>query len=219
MASSVSSPRSLSCAAARPLVRPLQAHRLTLVAAALLTGSIGALAQTSAGASTGASASAGADQRSSDASTALPQVTVRGSNGQSSLTVGGFGDTPVAKLPMQASVLTSDQLADRGLRALSGLTAVDASVGDSYNSSGYVSYLKIRGYDLDNRFNYRRDGLPINAETAINLSNKSSLEVLKGTSGMQAGTSAPGGLVNLVVKRPTVELTTVTRGVSDRGTT
>ncbi len=60
----------------------------------------------------------------------------------------------------------------------------------------------MRGFTLDNRFNYRRDGLPINAETAIALDNKERLEVLKGTSGIQAGTSAPGGLVNLVVKRP-----------------
>jgi outer membrane receptor protein involved in Fe transport len=57
-------------------------------------------------------------------------------------------------------------------------------------------------YTLDNRYNYRRDGLPINAETAIALDNKERLELLKGTSGLQAGTSAPGGLVNLVVKRP-----------------
>ncbi|HEY6087137.1 MAG TPA: TonB-dependent receptor, partial [Burkholderiaceae bacterium] len=60
----------------------------------------------------------------------------------------------------------------------------------------------VRGYTLDNRSNYRRDGLPINAETVIGQANKQSLEVLKGTSGLQAGTSSPGGLLNLVVKRP-----------------
>jgi iron complex outermembrane recepter protein len=60
----------------------------------------------------------------------------------------------------------------------------------------------VRGHTLDNRYNYRRDGLPINAETVIGAANKQRLEVLKGTSGLQAGTSAPGGLLNLVVKRP-----------------
>jgi len=44
--------------------------------------------------------------------------------------------------------------------------------------------------------------LPINAETSIALDNKARIEVLKGTSGIQSGTSAPGGLVNYVVKRP-----------------
>ena len=150
-------------------------------------------------------------------SPALPSVVVKGS-AEAPATVGGFGDTPVAKLPMQASVVSAEQLTDRGLTSLAGLTLLDASVGDSYNSAGYVSYLKIRGYDLDNRFNFRRDGLPINAETALPLANKSSLEALKGTSGIQAGTSAPGGLVNLVVKRPTTELTSVMLGVSERGT-
>ena len=151
------------------------------------------------------------------AAPALPSVVIKGS-AEAPATVGGFGDTPVAKLPMQASIVSAEQLTDRGLTSLAGLTLLDASVGDSYNSAGYVSYLKIRGYDLDNRFNFRRDGLPINAETALPLANKSSLEVLKGTSGIQAGTSAPGGLVNLVVKRPTTELTSVTLGVSERGT-
>ena len=60
----------------------------------------------------------------------------------------------------------------------------------------------MRGFTLDNRFNYRREGLPINAETTIPLDNKERIEILKGTSGIQAGTSAPGGLVNLLVKRP-----------------
>ena len=51
-------------------------------------------------------------------------------------------------------------------------------------------------------YSYRREGLPYNAETRIPLDNKSSLELFKGTSGIQVGISAPGGLVNLVVKRP-----------------
>ncbi len=57
---------------------------------------------------------------------------------------------------------------------------------------------------LDQRYNYRREGLPITAETVIPLANKERIEILKGTSGIQAGTSSPGGLVNYVVKRPTL---------------
>ncbi|MDC8786720.1 TonB-dependent siderophore receptor [Roseateles koreensis] len=148
----------------------------------------------------------------------LPLVTITGRAADAPVNVGGFGETPIAKLPLQAAVLSADRLLDAGITALSGLTDADASVSDAYNAAGYVSYLKIRGYDLDNRFNYRRDGMPINAETALNLANKSSVEIFKGTSGIQAGTSAPGGLVNLIVKRPTSNLTTLTAGVSQRGT-
>ncbi len=124
--------------------------------------------------------------------------------GRSTGTAGlaGFGDTPLAKAPLQASVIGQGLLADQGISQISGLTRLDASVSDAYNAEGYWSILSVRGYTLDNRFNVRRDGLPINAETAIALDNKDRLEVLKGTSGVQAGTSAPGGLLNLVVKRP-----------------
>ena len=117
-------------------------------------------------------------------------------------TVSGWGDTPLAKTPIQASVFGSEQLKDGGVQRLSDLTAVDPAVSDAYNAEGYWDFLTVRGYVIDNRFNFRRDGLPINAETSIPLDNKARIEILKGTSGMQAGTSAPGGLVNYVVKRP-----------------
>jgi iron complex outermembrane receptor protein len=116
--------------------------------------------------------------------------------------VAGFGDTPLASAPLQASIVGQQQLADAGITSIGALTKADASLGDAYNADGYWASLSARGYTLDNRYNYRRDGLPINAETAIALDNKERLELLKGTSGLQAGTSAPGGLVNLVVKRP-----------------
>jgi len=120
-----------------------------------------------------------------------------------SASVVGFGDVPLSSAPLQASLFGSRQLQDAGIGSLGGLTRLDASLGDAYNAEGYWSILSARGYTLDNRSNYRRDGLPINAETAIALDNKERLELLKGTSGIQAGTSAPGGLMNLVVKRPT----------------
>ena len=148
----------------------------------------------------------------------LPTVTIT-RPAEAPVSIGGFGDTPVAKLPLQASVISDERLADLGISAVAGITRIDASISDAYNAQGYISYLKIRGFDLDNRFNYRRDGLPINAETALPLGNKSAIEVLKGTSGIQAGTSAPGGLVNLIVKRPiATDSTTVGLALSERGT-
>lgn len=116
--------------------------------------------------------------------------------------VSGWGDVPLSKTPLQASVFTTEQLRDIGAQRLSDLVGIDPAVSDAYNSEGYWDALTVRGYVLDNRFNYRRDGLPINAETSIPLDNKSRIEILKGTSGMQSGTSAPGGLANFVVKRP-----------------
>jgi len=130
--------------------------------------------------------------------------------------VGGFADPP-ATLPMHSLVLSAEQLRDAGVGSLSGLSALDAAISDAYNSPGYWSQLTARGFVLDNRGNYRRDGLPINAETAIPLGNKERVEVLLGTSGIQAGTSAPGGLVNLVVKRPGAALREAVVEVRERG--
>ena len=131
------------------------------------------------------------------------------------LAVGGFGNQPLSDSPMQASVFDADALYRAG--NLAGLTALDAGVSDAYNAVGYWSSLTVRGFVLDNRSNYRRDGLPINAETAIGLQNKERVEILKGTSGVQAGVSAPGGLVNMIVKRPTERLRQVGLGLNQEG--
>lgn len=148
----------------------------------------------------------------------LPPVSVTGKATETAPGLAGFSDPP-ARLPMQAISLSAERLADSGIEQLSGLTKLDASVSDSYNAIGYWSQLKVRGFDLDNRFNLRRDGLPINGETSLSLANKAAVEVLKGSSGMQAGTSAPAGLVNLVVKRPLAEdATTLVLGAIQGGT-
>jgi iron complex outermembrane receptor protein len=143
-----------------------------------------------------------ADIGSSSTSNAPQTITVSGRSAGNAASVAGFGDVPLSRAPFSATVITLGQLQDAGIAGIGDLTRVDAGTTDAYNAPGYWGQLAVRGFTLDNRFNYRRDGLPINAETAIAQGNKQALEILKGTSGLQAGTSAPGGLVNLVVKRP-----------------
>ncbi len=116
--------------------------------------------------------------------------------------VAGWGDTPLSKAPLQATAIDAVQIRDAGSRRLSDLARFDPSVSEAYDTEGYIDYFTLRGFVIDNRFNFRRDGLPINAETVIPIDNKARVDVLKGLSGMQAGTSAPGGLVDLIVKRP-----------------
>ena len=115
--------------------------------------------------------------------------------------VSGFGDVPAHELPFSTTVIDQNTLQDIGARRVSDALRLDASVTDSYNSPAYWDMLSVRGFTLDNRYNYRREGLPISAETMIPMDNKERIELLKGTSGIQAGTSSPGGLVNYVVKR------------------
>lgn len=157
-----------------------------------------------------------AQQAAAGSGAASSTVTVTGRT-DAPLGVGGFGE-PLSRSPLQASVLGSGALRDAGVGNLAGISVLDAGVSDAYNSEGYWSQLSVRGYVLDPRANYRRDGLPINAETALSLANKDRVEVLKGISGMQAGTSAPGGLVNLVVKRPVAGLREVSLGWTESNT-
>ena len=129
-------------------------------------------------------------------------ITITGSSSRQSASVSGFGDIPLGRSPFSATVISTQQLQDAGIASLADITQLDAGITDAYNAPGYWGQVAVRGFTLDNRFNFRRDGLPVNAETVLPTGNKAAVELLKGASGIQAGTSAPGGLLNLVVKRP-----------------
>ena len=151
------------------------------------------------------------------ASPATQTVTVSGRNANAAVSLAGFGEVPLSRAPFSATVLDVGLMQDAGITGIANLTRLDAGITDAYNAPGYIGQLAVRGFTLDNRFNYRRDGLPINAETVIAQGNKQAIEILKGTSGLQAGTSAPGGLVNLVVKRPRERVQTATLGWEQDG--
>jgi iron complex outermembrane recepter protein len=144
-----------------------------------------------------------AAENSAAAEAPLQSVTITGRTSRLNVAdVAGFAAVPLAQSPYSGSVINLRQLQEASIHSLGDVTRLDASTTDAYNAPGYWGQLAVRGYTLDPRFNFRRDGLPINAETVLATANKQALEVLKGVSGLQAGTSSPGGLVNLVVKRP-----------------
>ena len=132
----------------------------------------------------------------------LSPVTISAPAPRAQISIGGFGDQPLRETPISATVIDSAQIKSSGAQRLADLYKFESSVSDAYNAVGYVDYATVRGFVIDNKFNFRRDGLPISGDTAIGLANKDRVEILKGTSGIQAGTSAPGGLLNYVIKRP-----------------
>jgi iron complex outermembrane recepter protein len=141
----------------------------------------------------------------SGAEATLKPVTISAPNASAQTDITGFGDTPLQRTPISATVIGAQQIQALGAKRLADVIKLDASTSDAYNTTGYWDYASVRGFVLDNKFNYRREGLPISAETFIPLDNKERVEILKGTSGIQAGTSAPGGLINYAVKRPTAQ--------------
>jgi iron complex outermembrane receptor protein len=169
--------------------KPPPFKRASLAHAAVLLALSGAAAAQQAGSST--------------ATATLPTVVVSERNAASAADFLGLGDAPLARSPLSASVIGAAQMDALGATRLADLIKLDPSVSDAYNTIGYWDYATMRGFVLDNRYNFRREGLPVSAETFIALDNKDSVQLLKGTSGMQTGTSAPGGIVNYVVKRPT----------------
>jgi iron complex outermembrane receptor protein len=115
--------------------------------------------------------------------------------------VSDFDGVSIQDQPLSVTSIGHATLRDISAQRVTDALKTDASVTDSYNLPAYWDTLSVRGFTLDNRANYRREGLPISAESIIPMDNKQRIELLKGTSGMQSGTSAPGGLVNYVVKR------------------
>lgn len=133
----------------------------------------------------------------------LPGITVTAPASRAGVaSISGFDSEPAWRTPVQAQRFDEVVLKDARVQRLADLVELDASTTDAYNTTGYWDSLSVRGFTLDNAYNYRREGLPISAETRLPLDNKSAVELFKGTSGIQAGVSAPGGLVNLLVKRP-----------------
>lgn len=115
----------------------------------------------------------------------------------------GFEELSLNELPLSAKEVSESKIRQENIHRLSDVTSVEASVTDSYNATGYWDVMSVRGYTLDNKFNYRREGLLISAETSVPLDNKAGIDVLKGLSAVQAGASSPGGIINYNVKRPT----------------
>ena len=95
--------------------------------------------------------------------------------------VAGWGDVPLSQAPLQATSVDATQIRDERRAPPRRPDALRRRVTDAYNTEGYWDYLTVRGFVIDNRFNYRRDGLPINAETSIPLDNKARIDILKGT--------------------------------------
>ena len=131
--------------------------------------------------------------------------------------VSGLG-LSLLKTPQSITVLSGDFLAGNATQTLSQAIKLDASLADSYNTTGYIESISVRGFLLNQSANFRRDGLAISNYAPMAFENIEQLEVLKGVAGLQAGVSAPGGLVQFITKKPLREaFTTLVLSGDERG--
>lgn len=123
--------------------------------------------------------------------------------------IGTKVDTPLVKIPQTVSVVTQDQIEDQKPRTLNEALAYTA--GANPNTFGYDSRYDafyLRGFPAYYSGMFR-DGLrQFNGPSAWLRSEPYGLEgvtVLKGPASSLYGVSGPGGIVNMVTKRPTDE--------------
>lgn len=115
-------------------------------------------------------------------------------------------DTSIAEIPRSISVITRDQLDDRQTLNLNDALRYTAGVMSSgYGSDSRADWLKVRGF-VPTQF---LDGLPLPvgsfANPKIEPWNLERIAVLRGPASSVYGQTPPGGLLDMVSRRPQAE--------------
>ncbi len=118
----------------------------------------------------------------------------------------GFRAQPVLDTPFSVSAFSADFIKDIQARTLLDITRNDPSVTQAEDPLFYDRVI-VRGFYLSTDAVFR-DGLGINDQGTIALDNKQAVEITKGLSSNRQGITSPGGTINYVVKRPSVEALT-----------
>lgn len=117
-------------------------------------------------------------------------------------------DTPLIETPQSVSVITLDQMTDRNVQTLNQAVEFTAGVGvDTYGQDTRFDWLNIRGFD-ESTYGLFRDNSRWQSgqvEGQIDPYELQEIDVIKGPSSVLYGQNTPGGLVNLVTKRPEAE--------------
>lgn len=187
---------------------PLGRRRRRLLHLALLSGSLASL---------GAAARAQSQNGPAPTTTVdLPTVDVQGRSAGALADTQGFvsrrdvtgtkTDTPLSEIPQSVSVINRDQLDSRQVQSLGEALRYTAGVqSEAFGADPHVDWFNIRGFSTNDTGIYL-NGLRVSPGVTALAPEPYGLEridVLKGPASVLYGQNAPGGLVNLVSKRPT----------------
>ncbi|MDD2867812.1 TonB-dependent siderophore receptor [Neomegalonema sp.] len=119
---------------------------------------------------------------------------------------GSKTDAEVIDIPASVSVITADELKARGVSDLDGALNYTAGVSTNlYGGDERYDFVAIRGFNQTTSGIYR-DGLPIRNYNLtggrVEPYGMERVEVLKGSTSTLYGANNPGGLVNMITKRP-----------------
>ena len=114
-------------------------------------------------------------------------------------------DTPLRDIPQSIQVIPRQLIEDRNItrvgEALQNVPGVFSLEG---GYEGYADYYQIRGFDTS-RGSIFRDGIATDVWDTSETVNLERIEVLKGPASVLFGQGSPGGIVNLVTKKPLAE--------------
>ncbi len=136
--------------------------------------------------------------------------------------LGALGEKSLRDTPFSIDVISRELMDNTQAHSLVDAVKGDASiaVGSNYtNGTGEV--LKMRGLLLSYRNNYKLDGqdlIGFLGAPQIPIEHLEGIEVLKGAGGFLYGFGTPGGIVNMVTKRPTAApRRSITTQITDSG--
>ncbi|CAM3643135.1 TonB-dependent siderophore receptor [Pseudomonas wadenswilerensis] len=115
-------------------------------------------------------------------------------------------DTPIVEVPRSMSVITREQLDDRQVLNLNDALRYTAGVQSSgYGSDTRADWLRVRGFDPTQFL----DGLPLPkgsfANPKVEPWNLERIAVLRGPASSVYGQTPPGGMLDMVSRRPQAE--------------
>ncbi len=118
-------------------------------------------------------------------------------------------DTPIIETPRSISVVTSDEMRERGVETIGDALSYTAGVvADAGGDEVRYDTIYVRGFELSDNGIYT-DGLrlsfPPSSLTKLDPFAYERVEVLKGPTSVLYGQINPGGLINSVTKRPPAE--------------
>ena len=163
-----------------------------------------------------------APAKTHDAETTLAPVTVTAGTQQESAwgavqgyiarrsASGSKTDSAIADIPQSISIISAQQMADQGVQSITTALGYTPGVVGQYGDNDLRhDWLTVRGFTparyLDGlRLPYGARGY---AQPRIEPYGLERVEVLKGPASVLYGQAAPGGLINMVRKRPTEEAT------------
>ena len=126
----------------------------------------------------------------------------------SSSTSATKSDAPLIEIPQSVSVITLDQMTSRNVQSVASAISYTASVDvNTFGTETRFDWINIRGFDQSTyglfRDNSRWQSGQVSGQ--IDPYMLQEIDVVKGPSSVLYGQNQPGGLVNLVTKRPPSE--------------